>query len=120
MFARAHQENGNLSVISRGSTLIQKLKKFSIQHQVKLWAWLGKVAPLTALTGLCLVIFFDFTTYTEYFIGAVALLFAVVAFTWWWWVIYAVRDLNSMLNKTTDKFDQVIAEIKKLKRDLKR
>lgn len=99
--------------------MIQKLKKFSIEHQVKLWAWLGKVAPLTALTFLCLIVFFEFNTYAEYLIGAVALAFAVVAFTWWWWVIYAVRDLNSMLTQTTEKFDEVIKEIKKLKKDIK-
>jgi len=34
-------------------------------------------------------------------------------------VIYAVRDLNSMLTRTTEKFDEVIKEIKKLKKDIK-
>lgn len=94
-------------------------KRFSIARQVDVWSWIGKVAPLTALTILCLVVFFDFNTYTDYFIGFVALSFAVVAFTWWWWVIYAVRDLNKLLERTTEKFEHVIEEIKKLKNDLK-
>jgi heme/copper-type cytochrome/quinol oxidase subunit 2 len=100
--------------------LFKNLKeKISITRQVDIWSWVGKVAPLTALTILSLVLFFDFETYTDYFIGFVALSFAVVAFTWWWWVIYAVRDLNKLLERTTEKFEHVIAEIKKLKKDLK-
>ena len=94
-------------------------EKISIARQVTFWSWVGKVAPLTALTILSLVVFFDFDTYTDYFIGFVALSFAVVAFTWWWWVIYAVRDLNKLLERTTEKFEHVIDEIKKLKKDLK-
>ena len=94
-------------------------KRFSIARQVDVWSWIGKVAPLTALTALSLIIFFDFETLTDYFIGFSALLFAVVAFTWWWWVIYAVKDLNQLLQKTTEKFESVIKEIKSLKEDLK-
>lgn len=99
--------------------MFNKLKKFTIDRQVQLWSWFGKVAPLTALTGLSLVIFFDFNSITEYFIGFLALSFAVVAFTWWWWVIYAVRDLNKLLTSTTERFERVIAEIKSLKKDFK-
>lgn len=94
-------------------------KRFSIARQVDLWSWVGKVAPLTALTILCMVVFFDFNSYTDYLIGFIALCFAVVAFTWWWWVIYAVKDLNELLQKTTERFEHVIDEIKKLKEDLK-
>ena len=94
-------------------------EKISIARQVTIWSWVGKVAPLTALTILSLIVFFNFETYTDYFIGFVALSFAVVAFTWWWWVIYAVRDLNKLLERTTEKFEHVIDEIKKLKKDLK-
>lgn len=95
-------------------------KRFSIARQVDVWSWVGKVAPLTALTVLCLVVFFDFETLTDYFIGFVALSFAVIAFTWWWWVIYAVKDLNELLQKTTERFDAVIKEIKSLKTDLRK
>jgi len=100
--------------------LFKKFKDFTIARQVKIWSWIGKVAPLTALTALSLIIFFDFETLTDYFIGLTALLFAVVAFTWWWWVIFAVKDLNELLNKTTKRFERVIEEIKSLKKDLKK
>ncbi len=94
--------------------------KIDLIRQVSIWSWLGRVAPLSALTILCFVIFLDFSGWVDYVICAVAVAFAIVAFTWWWWVIYAVRELNKMLDKTTDKFEVVIKEIKELKKDIKK
>ena len=94
--------------------------KIDLIRQVSIWSWLGRVAPLSALTVLCFVIFLDFGGWVDYVICAVAVAFAIVAFTWWWWVIYAVRELNQMLDKTTEKFEVVIKEIKNLKKDIKK
>jgi len=94
--------------------------KIDLIRQVSIWSWLGKVAPLSALTILCFVIFLDFSGWVDYVICAVAVAFAIVAFTWWWWVIYAVRELNKMLDRTTEKFEVVIKEIKDLKKDIKK
>ena len=94
--------------------------KIDLIRQVNIWSWLGRVAPLSALTILCFVIFLDFSGWVDYVICAVAVAFAIVAFTWWWWVIYAVRELNKMLDRTTEKFEVVIKEIKDLKKDIKK
>jgi hypothetical protein len=94
--------------------------KIDLIRQVSIWSWLGRVAPLSALTILCFVIFLDFSGWVDYVICAVAVAFAIVAFTWWWWVIYAVRELNKMLDRTTEKFEVVIKEIKDLKKDIKK
>jgi hypothetical protein len=94
--------------------------KIDLIRQVSIWSWLGRVAPLSALTILCFVIFLDFSGWVDYLICAVAVAFAIVAFTWWWWVIYAVRELNKMLDRTTEKFEVVIREIKDLKKDIKK
>ena len=92
--------------------------KLDLIRQVNIWSWLGRVAPLSALTILCFVIFLHFSGWVDYVICAVAVAFAIVAFTWWWWVIYAVRELNKMLDRTTEKFEVVIKEIKDLKKDI--
>ena len=94
--------------------------KIDLIRQVSIWSWLGRVAPLSALTILCFVIFLDFSGWVDYVICAVAVAFAIVAFTWWWWVIYAVRELNKMLDRTTEKFEVVIKEIKDLKKDIRK
>ena len=95
-------------------------KYFSIKKSVGIWEWLGRVAPLTALMILCIVLAFDFTSWIDYFVSAISLLFAITAFTWWWWVIYAVKELNQLLSTTTERFDQVIKDIRSLKEDFRK
>ena len=99
---------------------IRKYFKLNIKKQVGLWAWLGRVAPLSALVILCLVLFYDINTWLETVLLFIAVVFSITAFTWWWWVIYAVRELNKMLDRTTEKFEVVIKEIKDLKKDIRK
>ena len=100
---------------------MEKFRKyFSIKNSVGLWAWLGRVGPLTALMILCITLTFDFNSWVSYLVSAIALLFAITAFTWWWWVIYAVRDIFTMLNSANKKFEQVLFEIKNIKMETKK
>ena len=96
------------------------MKNNKINFHVKTWSWLGKVAPLTALMALILILVFDFSTAMEWTIGAISLSFGIVAFTWWWWVIYAVRELNELLSTTTERFEQVMKDIRDLKDDFRK
>lgn len=92
-------------------------KHFSIKKSVGIWVWLGRVAPLTALMILCIVLAFDFTSWVSYLVSAIALLFAITAFTWWWWVIYAVRDIFKLLNSANKRFAEVLNELKTIKKE---
>lgn len=94
---------------------IRKYLKLNIKKQVGLWAWLGRVGPLSALMVLCLVLFYDVDTWLETLLLCIAVIFSITAFTWWWWVIYAVKDIFTMLNRANRKFEQVLLEIKKIK-----
>lgn len=94
---------------------IRKHFKLNIKKQVGLWAWLGRVAPLSALMALCLVLFYDIDTWIETVLLCIAVVFSITAFTWWWWVIYAVKDIFTMLNRANKKFEEVLFEIKKIK-----
>ena len=67
-----------------------------------------------------LILVFDFNTITEWVICGIALAFGVVAFTWWWWVIYAVRELNRLLTTTSNRFEQVMKDIRDLKDDFRK
>lgn len=91
-----------------------------LERQVTTWAWIGRVAPLTALLALGIVLIFDVSGWVEYLVTAVAILFGLVAFVWWWWVIYAVKDLNSMLQEANNKFGNIIAELKEIKEEFKK
>ena len=95
--------------------IIRKYFKLNIKKQVTLWAWIGRVAPLSALMVLCLVLFYEINTWLEAALIFIALSFSITAFIWWWWVIYAVRDIFTMLNSANKKFEQVLFEIKNIK-----
>ena len=94
---------------------IRKYFKLNIKKQVGLWAWLGRVVPLSALVILCLVLFYDINTWLETVLLFIAVVNQITAFTWWWWVIYAVKDIFTMLNRANKKFEEVLFEIKKIK-----
>jgi hypothetical protein len=97
---------------------MEKFRKyFSIKKSVGIWTWAGRVAPLTALFMLCIVLVFDFTTWVHYLVSAIALTFAITAFTWWWWVIYAVKDIFKLLNDANKRFSEVLAELKSIRKD---
>lgn len=89
--------------------------KLNLDQQVTLWTWLGRVAPLTALLVIGLILFFDIDTWLEIVLTLIALLFSITAFTWWWWVIYAVRDIFKMLSRANKRFEEVLLEIKTLR-----
>ena len=89
-----------------------------VDRQVKAWYTMGRVAPFGALFVLCLALFFDLHTYVEYLLAGVAVIFAIFAFAWWWWVLDTVRKLFSMLDKTHQKFDEVLDDLTSLKQDL--
>ena len=89
--------------------------KKNVDKQVKIWYTLGRVAPIGALFLLIVCLIFDIESWINYLLIGIATLFAVIAFTWWWWVIYAVRDIFTMLNRANKKFEEVLVEIKKIK-----
>ena len=94
---------------------IRKYLKLNIKRQVGLWAWIGRVAPLSALLVLCLILYYDIDTWLKTVLVLMGIIFSITAFTWWWWVIYAVRDIFTMLNRANKKFEEVLVEIKKIK-----
>ena len=97
---------------------MEKFRKyFSIKKSVDLWVWLGRVAPLTALVLLCIVLVFDFTSWVHYLVSAIGITFAITAFTWWWWVIYAVKDIFKLLNNANKRFAEVLDELKTIRKE---
>jgi len=90
------------------------------EKHVKIWAWMGRVLPLTALFALILVLIFDIAHFYDWVLLIIAVGFGVTAFTWWWWVIYAVKSLTDMLEDNRLKFLEVVKELKTIRRDLKR
>lgn len=79
--------------------------------------WLGRLAPLTALLILCVVLVFDLNTWLHLVLMTIGISFAITAFTWWWWVIYAVKDIFRLLNDANVRFGEVLQELKAIKKE---
>jgi hypothetical protein len=92
----------------------------NFDKHVSVWAWLGRVLPLTALFALVMALVFDFQVKMDYILYGIALGFGVTAFIWWWWVIYAVKSLTNMLEDNRQRFIDVVKELKTIRRDLNR
>ncbi len=85
---------------------------------IRFWQWLGRLAPMVTLLGLCLTLWLGPDTWADYLIIAIAVSFGLIAFAWWWWVIIAVKDLTDMLKKNQEDFIKVIEEISILRKDM--
>ena len=79
--------------------------------------WLGRLAPLTALLILCVVLVFDLNTWLHLVLMTIGISFAITAFTWWWWVIYAVKDIFRLLNDANVRFGEVLQELKAIRKE---
>jgi len=54
-----------------------KSQKFN--KEVSAWAWLGRIAPMTALLSLSLIVTSDFHVYGDFAVHAIAVLFGSIA-----------------------------------------
>ena len=79
-----------------------------LDKQVSVWAWIGRVAPLSGLLQIGLVLTTDLSTYKDYIIIAIAVGFGTTAFFWCWWVFYAVKSLVKSLDSNKPKFDSIV------------
>ena len=98
--------------------IIRKYFKLNIKKQVGLWSWIGRVAPLSALLVLSLILYYDIDTWLKTVLVLIGLIFSITAFTWWWWVIGAVKALTDLLTSAQTRFGEVLTEIKDLRKDM--
>lgn len=89
------------------------------EKQIKFWFWCGRILPLLALAIIGFSLALDLTSWLDYVLLAIGLVFLTFAFTWWWWVLDTVRTLFSLLQSAQDRFTSVIQELAEIKKELK-
>lgn len=94
-----------------------KSKKFD--REVTLWSWLGRIAPMTALLVLAIVSTTNYKDYTDILVTGIAVSFGTIAFFWWWWVLRSVGILTNLLDTTSERFTEVVKELKEIRKDVK-
>lgn len=101
-----------------GVFIMKNFRQKTIQ-EIKIWAWIAVVLPITALAGLFFLWAFGWYDYYSeaMVIGATTMFgFAVI---WWWWTIHKIAQMTELLSNTINKFDDVKSDLKHLRQDIK-
>ena len=83
--------------------------------EIRIWAWLAAVLPISALAGTFFVWVFgtDSLFRTAMIIGETTMF--AVAVVWWWWAIYVIRRLVDQWDCTRGRVVEVLGEVKEIK-----
>lgn len=87
--------------------------------EIRLWAWLAAVLPLSALAGTFFIWVFgtDSMFRLAMVIGETTMF--TIAVIWWWWAIYVVRRLVEQWDVTRGRVGEVLDELKEIKQIVK-
>ena len=84
-------------------------------RQIRIWAWLAAVLPITALAGLFFIWRFSPSTFLDYaFVTGETIMFSI-AVIWWWWAMYTMRNLVKQWDKTKTDVKDVLTDVKDIK-----
>lgn len=83
--------------------------------EIRMWAWLAAVLPITALAGLFFVWTFggDTLVAKAMIIGETTMF--GVAVIWWWWAIYVINKLVHQWDLTRTRVGEVLTEVREVK-----
>lgn len=84
-------------------------------REIRIWAWVAAVAPLTALAG----IFFVWTFGTDSLVSKAFIIGETtvfgVAVIWWWWAMYVIRKIVKSWGTTNQSIKEVLEEVKEVR-----
>lgn len=92
-------------------------KEFSDQKikEIKIWAWIAAVLPISSLAAL----FFIWAFGTTHWLNIAMVTGSTVMFTasviWWWWALHAMTTLLAHWDKTKDNVTGILHDVKEVK-----
>lgn len=88
-------------------------------REIKWWAWLAAVAPMSALAIIFFLWVFGYNTVIqELMVIGFATMFSI-AVVWWWWALAKIAKVTDTLGRTINSFDSVKQELQEIKKDIK-
>lgn len=88
--------------------------------EIRIWAWLAAVLPITGLAGLFFIwVMGNDTLYDYAMVSGLTIMF-MTAVIWWWWAIYTVRNLVIDYSSNRDDLNKVIEDIADISEEIKR
>jgi len=89
--------------------------KKSTIRQIRIWAWLAAVLPITALAGLFFVWRFTPSTVLDYAFVTGEITMFTIAVIWWWWAMHTMRKLVKHWDETKEDVKDVLDDVKEMK-----
>lgn len=84
-------------------------------RQIRIWAWIAAVLPITSLAGL----FFIWTFGSQSILSKAMIVGETamfgVAVIWWWWAIFVINKLVRQWEITRNNVSDVLVELKEIK-----
>jgi protein-S-isoprenylcysteine O-methyltransferase Ste14 len=89
--------------------------KESTIRQIRIWAWIAAVLPVTALAGIFFVWTFGTNTlFTRIMVVGETIMFSI-AVIWWWWAMYTMRNLVEHWGETKLKVEDVLKDVRDIR-----
>lgn len=89
-------------------------------REVKVWDWLARILPLTALTCLAVAYFFKWATAIELVLDITVVIFFLTCFVWWYWAIYKIAVAVKYIRLSQEKFVEIKEDISQFKKTFKK
>ena len=88
--------------------------------EVKIWDWLARILPLTALTCLAVAYFFKWSTAIELVLDITVVIFFLTCFVWWYWAIYKIAVAVKYIRLSQEKFVEIKEDISQFKKTFRK
>lgn len=90
----------------------------SKKKQHRAWLLAARIGPLVAMMAMIFCLILELDTLLEYILYGVAILFAIIAFSWWFWIMDVAKGIMQLLESATARFEEIQIQIQQIKKDI--
>lgn len=88
------------------------------KKQHRAWLLAARIGPLVAMMAMLICLILELNTLLEYILYGIAILFAIIAFSWWFWIMDIAKGMMQLLESATDRFEDIRIQIQQIKKDI--
>lgn len=88
------------------------------EKQATVWKYLAWSLPIIWLAAEFLLNVFGFQSLENRMLVAGGIFFFVVSVIWWWWAVDTIRLFAKSMQRTTDNFNEIKDELRKVREDI--
>lgn len=88
------------------------------ERQASWWKYLAWSLPIIWLSAEFLLHVLGFETLEKKLLVAGGVFFFVVSVLWWWWAVDTIRLFTKAMQRTTDNFNDIKQELRKVREDI--